>query len=354
MRMRKGAENMFRADSRTADTEKYPYHIRDVHISDPFILADPVTRKYYTYVQFADHDRFPDLPSGGGHFFVLESEDLVHWSKPAVCFEQGTFWADLDYWAPECHIWKGRYYLISSFRAAGTYRRCQCLVSDSPRGPFSPVRPEPVTPEGWQCLDGTLYVERDETPWMVFCHEWLQVEDGQICAIPLSDDLGERIGPPVILFRASEAPWTGPVLRGGGVTDGPFLHRLPGGRLIMLWSSFAADGGYALSYAVSGSGTLKGPWIQQKDPLYAMDGAHAMLFRTFQGQLMMSCHCPNDHMKKRILLFEMEENAESLHIINEVTGNWYNRIGGHGKMYQYREPLKEDPCFMADPRGAKA
>lgn len=28
----------------------YPYHIRDVHISDPFILADPVSRRYYTYV----------------------------------------------------------------------------------------------------------------------------------------------------------------------------------------------------------------------------------------------------------------------------------------------------------------
>jgi len=25
---------------------EYPYHIRDVHISDPFILADPVTKKY--------------------------------------------------------------------------------------------------------------------------------------------------------------------------------------------------------------------------------------------------------------------------------------------------------------------
>lgn len=29
---------------------------------------------------------------------------------------------------------------------------------------------------------------------MVFCHEWLQVGDGQICAIPMSDDLGEAIG----------------------------------------------------------------------------------------------------------------------------------------------------------------
>ena len=34
---------------------------------------------------------------------------------------------------------------------------------------------------------------------MVFCHEWLQVNDGQICAVPLSDNLGKATGEPVIL-----------------------------------------------------------------------------------------------------------------------------------------------------------
>lgn len=34
----------------TVDMEQYPYHVRDVHISDPFILADPKSRCYYTYV----------------------------------------------------------------------------------------------------------------------------------------------------------------------------------------------------------------------------------------------------------------------------------------------------------------
>lgn len=329
----------------------YPYHIRDVHISDPFILADPATRRYYTYVQFVDAKRFPDIPTGKGHFYVLESEDLIHWSKPSVCFERGGFWADLDYWAPECHLWRGRYYLISSFRAAGTYRRCQCLVSDSPRGPFQPVGEGPVTPEGWHCLDGTLYVDERDRPWLVFCHEWLQVEDGQICAVPLSEDLGSAVGDPVILFRASDGPWTGSVEQGGGVTDGPFLHRLPGGKLLMLWSGFDARGGYAVSYAVSGYGSLTGPWVQRQKPLYAMDGGHAMLFRAFSGQLMMACHCPNDHPRKRILLFEMEENADGVSIINEVTGNWYNGIGGHAAPYAYREPCRETPCFSADPRG---
>ena len=342
---------MFRCTDDLVDLEKYPYHVRDVHISDPVILADPVSRRYYTYVQFADRARFPELPAGRGFFFVLESPDLIHWSRPRVCFEKGDFWADQDYWAPECHMWQGKYYLISSFRAEGTYRRCQCLVSDSPLGPFAPIEEGPVTPEGWQCLDGTLHVDRAGQPWMVFCHEWLQVEDGQVCAVPLSGDLGHAVGDPVILFRASEAPWVGSIVGGGGVTDGPFLHRLPGGKLIMLWSSFAPGGGYAMSWAESLYGDVRGPWKQRKEPLYAMDGAHSMLFYAFSGQLMMACHCPNDHPKKRILLFEMEETPEGIHIINEVTGNWYNHIGGHGARYAYKAPCIEAPVFMADPRG---
>ena len=121
--------------------------------------------------------------------------------------------------------------MISSFRAPGNYRRCRVLVSDSPLGPFLPAGKEPVTPDGWHCLDGTLYADRRGKPWLVFCHEWLQVGDGQVCAVPLSGDLKEAAGEPVVLFRASDGPWTGQ----SGVTDGPFLHRLPGGKLMMLY-----------------------------------------------------------------------------------------------------------------------
>lgn len=338
---------MFLCDDSAADIAEYPWHVRDVHISDPFILADPVSRRYYTYVQFTDPRRFPDVPAGSGHFYALESRDLIHWSAPRVCFEKGDFWADRDYWAPECHFRNGKYYLISSFRADGTYRRCQCLRADSPTGPFRPVGKGPVTPEGWHCLDGTLYTDLKGVPWMVFCHEWLQVGDGQICAVPLSEDLGEAAGDPVILFRASDAPWTGP----SGVTDGPFMHRLPGGKLIMLWSGFTPGGSYAVACAESLSGEIGGPWKQRKEPLYALDGGHAMLFRAFSGQLMMACHCPNEHSRKRILLFEMEETGDALHIVNEVTGNWYTGIGGQAARYAYKVPCAETPCFRADPRG---
>ena len=329
-------------------SDPYPYHIRDIHISDPFILADPVSRKYYTYVQFADPARFPQLQSDEPRFFALESADLIHWSEPQVCFEKGDFWADLDYWAPEVHIWKGKYYLISSFRAKGSYRKCQCLVSDSPKGPFHYIRQEPVTPEGWQCLDGTLFADRTGRPWMIFCHEWLQVNDGQVCAVPLSDDLGTAVGDPVILFYASDGPWRSKRVYKdyhGFVTDGPFLHRMKNGSLIMLWSGFSENGGYTTGYARSKFGDVLGPWVQEPEPLYALDGAHSMLFYTFEGQLMMSLHCPNDHFRKRILLFEMQEDGNKLRIINEVTGNWYNAFGGTGKNYTYRYPCAEEPHF---------
>ena len=335
-----------------ADLEKYPYHIRDVHISDPFIYADPVTKHYFTYVQFADYGRFPELKPERGVFYVLESEDLIHWTRPAVCFrrEESGFEPDLDYWAPELHFWQGRYYLFSTFRAEGTFRRCQCLRADSPRGPFSPFGPGPVTPEGWQCLDGTLYTDRKGMPWMVFVHEWLQVGDGQICAVPLTEDLSEAAGEPKILFRASDGLWNGKSRNGGYVTDGPFLYRLKSGRLIMLWSSFTDKGAYGIGLAHSASGEIGGPWIQHENPVYAMDGGHAMLFHTFSGQLMMACHCPNDHPRKRILLFEMEETDTDVRVINEVTGNWFAGVGGPGKDYAICSGLKEVPVFSADPR----
>ena len=333
--------------------EDFPYSIRDVHISDPCIFPDEKTGMYYTYVQFVDRERFPDAAGDGMCFYVIKSTDLVNWSVQKVCFRQKDtdFWADKDYWAPELHLWKGKYYLFSTFRKTGTYRRCQCLVADSPEGPFKPMG-GPVTPDGWQCLDGTLYVDKKGDPWMVFVHEWLQVYDGQIAAVPLSQDLSRAVGDPLILFRATDAPWVGTKHTSGGfVTDGPYLRRMQNGSLIMIWSSFSEDGAYTCGQAKSLSGEIFGPWVQDPVPVYGLDGAHAMLFETFGGQLMMSLHSPNEHPKKRILLFEMAEDGDRLRIECEVTGNWYSRHGkGSGARYASRDVLTESFYFAKDPR----
>ena len=323
---------------------EYPFDVRDIRISDPFVLADPVTEKYYTYASVFNPERYPGMVHAAG-FYALVSEDLLHWSDPVKVFDRDEtgFWADKDYWAPECHYYKGKYYIFSSFRKEGMLRRCQALVADSPLGPFAPIKNEPVTPEGWMCLDGTLYVDPAGKPWMVFCHEWTQVGDGQIAAVPLSEDLSEAAGDPEILFRASDAPWAasftskGPC---GFVTDGPFLYRMNDGSLLMLWSNFT-DNGYATGYAKSASGTLHGPWIQEKNPLYFHDGAHSMLFKTFDGKLMMSLHSPNKHSEKHMLLFEMEDKKGRLSIVNEITGNWYNWAGRPQGTHFFKEPYKD-------------
>ena len=61
------------------------------------------------------------------------------------------------------------------------------------------------------------------------------------------------------------------------------------GKLLLLWSSFRANGEYAIGRAISHSGNLCGPWHQQSNSLND-DGGHAMLFRDFQGSLLLSYH----------------------------------------------------------------
>lgn len=310
--------------------EKKAYvHVTDLHTRDCCIVPDPKEKKYFLF------DCFPTPGQTGSAINVRESEDLQWWSPAYPVFvPDADYWGPLDFWAPECHYWRGKYYAISSFRAPGGYRGCQFLVADTPRGPFVPMVNKPATPANWHCLDGTLYEDKEGNPWMVFCHEWLQVHDGQICAIRMKEDLSDSIGAPIILFRASEAPWkyshtfypewkynAQPKSGWERVTDGPYLRRGEDGTLFMVWTSFA-DTGYATGYARSVSGEIYGPWEQEPEPLYTLHGGHAMLFNRFDGTLMMTLHCPNIPQKERMLLFEMEMKGNKLHIINEITGNW--------------------------------
>ncbi len=229
----------------------------DIHIRDPFILPDAAEQRYYLYGT-RGAECWTDAATGIDYY---TSTDLQHWAGPFPAFRppQG-FWADRNFWAPEVHVYNGRWYMFISFKAEGVCRGTQILAADSPQGPFLPISAEPVTPRDWECLDGTLYVDAHDQPWMVFCHEWVQVGDGEICAVRLRDDMTAALEQPRVLFRASEAPWAQAVNskgRHGYVTDGPYLHRLASGDLIMLWSSFGT-GGYTIGMARSSSGDLLG------------------------------------------------------------------------------------------------
>jgi arabinan endo-1,5-alpha-L-arabinosidase len=283
----------------------------DIHIRDPFVLPIIAEQQYYLYGTTG-----PEAwTSSGSGTDCYTSGDLENWEGPFPAFRPPAgFWADRNFWAPEVHVYRGRYYMFITLKAEGVRRGTQILAADSPGGPFLPVSDGPVTPRDWECLDGTLYVGTDGQPWIVFCHEWVQVGDGEICAMRLSADLTTALEPPQLLFRASEAPWAEEINsknRRGYVTDGPSLHRLASGELVMLWSSFKG-GKYAVGVARTSSGEILGPWHQVPEPLFDADGGHCMVFRTFDGQLLLAFHSPNPSPNERPYFVPLREEGSSL------------------------------------------
>jgi hypothetical protein len=75
-----------------------------------------------------------------------------------------------------------------------------------------------------------------------------------------------------------------------------------------------STGGYTVGIAASTSGKLAGPWEQQAEPIFSADGGHPMLFKRFDGQLMMVFHQPNEGGRERAKLVEMEDTGETLRI----------------------------------------
>lgn len=286
----------------------------DIHIRDPFVLPIEAEQQYYLYGT-TGAEAWTKSAQGIDYY---TSTDLQNWEGPFPAFRPPAgFWADRNFWAPEGHAYRGRYYMFVSFKAEGVCRGTQILAADSPRGPFLPISDGPATPRDWECLDGTLFVDADDQAWIIFCHEWVQVGDGEVRALRLSADLTSTIGEPELLFSASEAPWAQEIDskgRKGYVTDGPWMHRLANGDLLMLWSSFG-EGGYTVGVAKSDLGNVLGSWQQQPKPLYAGDGGHCMVFRTFDEQLFLAYHRPNPSPDERPYFVPLQENESSLAIV---------------------------------------
>lgn len=257
----------------------------DINIRDPFVLFED--GKYYLY-----GTRAKDFGKKTGGFDVYISTDLENWSDPRECFNSAKYGLNREVnWAPEVHKYRGSYYMFATFTMENGRRGTYTLVADSPLGPFQPHSADALTPKDWECLDGTLYVSRDGVPYIVFCHEHRQIIDGTICYTQLSDDLTQAVGETVTLFAASSPAWADRKPAGEHyVTDGPFLHRLTDGTLLMLWSTFI-KGQYAQCLVRFSDGTL-GTRFEHLPPLIDNDGGHGMLFRG-KDNLFLTYHSPN-------------------------------------------------------------
>lgn len=282
----------------------------EINVRDPFVLVNE--GKYYLY-----GTRGATCWGSADGFDVYVSTDMMNWSEPICCFHNdGSFWATENYWAPEVYRYQGKYILFASFKAPNVCRGTSSLIADSPLGPFRPLSQGSLTPKDWECLDGTLYIDGQGKPYMIFCHEWVQITDGTVCMIPLSDDLSKAAGEPRVLFAASQgAPLIKTVHHkrtgiDGYVTDGPFPYRMQDGRLLLLWSSFSKEG-YTQSIAVSDNKDVTGRFTQL-DPLFTKDGGHGMVFTAPNGQLYLTLHSPNEHLLERPQFIKIKEQNGTL------------------------------------------
>ncbi len=286
-------------------------------LSDPCILADKATMTYYMTGTGGLLWKSRDLRLWDGPYHVAKT-DPKSWMGPRPMI-----------WAAELHQYKGKYYYFATFTnekmKLGTYRgnelvrrASHVLVSDKAEGPYVPMKDEVYLPAEKLTLDGTFWVDKDNKPYMVYCHEWLQNWDGTMEKIELKPDLSGSVGEGKLLFRASASPWsremTDGVVRPNRVTDGPYLFRTQTGRLGMIWTSWVYND-YTQGVAYSESGTLDGPWVQEKDPITPPNFGHGMLFRTFDGKLLMSVHSHqniNGRYHRVPHLFEVDDTTDKI------------------------------------------
>lgn len=250
-------------------------------LRDPFLLNESGT--YYLY------------GSGWQYYKNTSGKLFGDWKGPFSCVSVPSDAVDC-HWAPEVHKYKGSYYMITTYKSGKTgHRGCTVLKSATPEGPFAEISDGHVTPEDWDSIDGTLYVDEEGQPWLVFVHEWTSTDDGvgRMAAARLSHDLSHTVSEPAELFNALSPEWAK-----NKVTDGCFMYKASDGKLWMLWSNWDGDG-YCIGMAYSADGTVTGEWKQEKRRLYskglgfAYDGGHGMLFRDTDGRLYVSFHSPN-------------------------------------------------------------
>lgn len=305
--------------------------LQDIYIRDPFIM--PVEKEGVYYMYASSSQKIDGQTYGG--MVAYKSKDLKTWEGPIRVFDvPHDNWLTGVVWAPEVHKYKNKYYLFATLNSdivwkapkdghlPYVHRATQIFYANSPEGPFVAFdNKHPHTPLGEMCLDGTLWVE-DGTPYMIYCHEWVEMIDGTMELIKLRDDLSSSVGQPMRLFCASAAKWsTGSAHKDGSrtyVTDGCFLYRTKTGKLLMIWSSFK-DGNYAIGIAESTTGKVIGPWRQQEKPLFDKHGGHGMIFRTFDGRLCLVLHAPNSPSgQERAHIFEIEDLGDTLQLKGEI------------------------------------
>ena len=173
-----------------------PIGREDNRFPDPHIkiFVNPDTGNEAMYMYVGHDEGFDEFILKD--WFVLWSEDLVHWHWKTALRREDTYLPDdsIQCWACDCvqSPWDGKYYLYYSAGGEST----GVAVSDRPDGPFvdargkTPILPKGITPTNSYDPDIILPDKDDPNAYILFGSDWtdhywaMQLDKNMIDVIP--------------------------------------------------------------------------------------------------------------------------------------------------------------------------
>ena len=272
----------------------------DIHIRDPFVFTE--NKRYYLLGTTGD-----DPWGKASDLTLYVSDDLESFERKCVMVTDNSLDSYTNVWAPEMHKYKGKYYLIVSLFREDLGRGSIIFVSDGLDDKFKMLTGKYVTPEGWGCLDATLFVYKGK-PYLCFSNEWTTPisndGDGSLFIAELKDDLTEICGEPKKIVSGKDNDIAIEVAvfgHRGYIAEGPWLYE-EDGKVVLLWSTLSKTG-YTVVKSVSNNGVL-GEYRFEKI-IFDKDGGHCMRFIDFNGNAEITLHQPNSTPDERMKIFNI-------------------------------------------------
>jgi len=266
--------------------------IADINMRDPFIYVDKKVGRYHLFGTTA--------AGQSQRFDMYISTDLESWEGPMTIFEgkdHPDFWGTNDFWAPEVYFVEklNAYIMFATVRGKTRKRGTVALISkDLLKDKFRPYS-DKITPFDHTNLDGTLFYDKLGKPNIIYCHEWLEINDGSFIKAELSQNLMDiNLDSIKVLFNASQIPWSiSPKFaktKQDYISDGPFVFRKDKYDYL-LYSSFGKNG-YQAGYCYTSDN-----WktiTHSKQPLTEANSGHAMAFTGLDQQCYIIYHADNE------------------------------------------------------------
>ena len=287
---------------------------------NPFITYDNGNDMYY-------------MVADGGHMWA--SKNMRLWHGPYNVMMQDTAsWIGkaTDVYSPEIHKFNGRYYYMASFERADSMaigsdgkpfplRSCAALVANNITGPYMTIDCNAVLLDmSEKALHPTFCVDDYGAGYMIYNHDASQNGDGTVQIVRFTEDLGRRMGEAYIMFSASRNGWSREAGDDNGnlssIMEAPFLFVTEGGRMGILFTAYKGNE-KAIGVAYTETGHLDGPWVIEPEPLMAGNVANAMMFKDYDGTLVMVVQKDTliDGVERHVpRLLKMESELEKLQI----------------------------------------